>query len=292
MERTASQRDAELKAKYNPEGSQLRQIQLRELAILVEFDRVCREHGIDYWLDSGTLIGAVRHGGFIPWDDDIDVCVLKKDHKKLRNAMIESLNTDYEYLEMGSDTNYEYPRLGKKAKRIISRLYDKHAAIKRPLRNSSIIINDNLWIDVFFMEPGTLVSKKIIENTYGKCLRRVWNIVDDGIVKHYLAVFAYPFTVLFKYFVNCWCAFFHQNTLVSCGNTFFYIRKKTDIFPLGEIEFEGLKFKAPRDADSYLKRIYGNYMEIPPEDKIEDHCILEYKVDTQPREECMTFHKI
>ncbi|MBR5957646.1 MAG: LicD family protein, partial [Salinivirgaceae bacterium] len=93
--------NSELRAKYNPEGSQLRQIQNRELDILIEFDRICRKHNIDYWLDSGTLLGAVRHGGFIPWDDDIDVCVLKKDRKRLRKAMNTSLSQDYEYSEYG-----------------------------------------------------------------------------------------------------------------------------------------------------------------------------------------------
>lgn len=62
-----------LRAKYNPEGSELRKYQLRLLDTLVEFDRICREHGIKYWISCGTLLGARRHGGFIPWDDDIDV---------------------------------------------------------------------------------------------------------------------------------------------------------------------------------------------------------------------------
>ena len=63
----------ELRSLYNPDGSRLRTIQLNLLDILIEFDRICRNNEIPYWLDSGTLIGAARHGGFIPWDDDLDV---------------------------------------------------------------------------------------------------------------------------------------------------------------------------------------------------------------------------
>lgn len=63
----------QLRVKYNPDGSLLRNAQLRMLEILIDFDRVCRKHDIKYWLSSGTLLGAVRHGGFIPWDDDLDV---------------------------------------------------------------------------------------------------------------------------------------------------------------------------------------------------------------------------
>lgn len=66
-----------LRAQFNPDGSSLRNLQLQLVDILIEFDRICRKNNIDYWLDSGSLLGAARHGGFIPWDDDLDVCVLK-----------------------------------------------------------------------------------------------------------------------------------------------------------------------------------------------------------------------
>ena len=66
-------------SKYNGEGTMLRKAQLRMVDILVAIDKVCRDNGINYWIDYGTLLGAVRHKGFIPWDDDIDICVLTED---------------------------------------------------------------------------------------------------------------------------------------------------------------------------------------------------------------------
>ena len=65
-----------LRNRFNPEGSLLRQHQLRMLDILIEIDKICQKHNINYWIDGGTLLGAVRHGGFIPWDDDIDIAVM------------------------------------------------------------------------------------------------------------------------------------------------------------------------------------------------------------------------
>lgn len=271
-----------LRAKYNPEGSQLRQIQYRELDILIEFDRICRKHNIDYWLDSGTLIGAVRHGGFIPWDDDIDICVLKKDWKRLEDAMKESLSNNYQYSGYGKKSHLPHPRL-----------YDKYASVKRKLKGQTVVADESLWLDVIFLESATRRAKIILEKTYGKCLRRVWKNFDDGKVKRAIAIVAYPFTIILKSIISGWCRLFYSETLYSSfGNNFVFERQKSEIFPLREIEFEGHSFKAPYDVDAYLKRIYGNYMEIPTADKIEDHCFLEYKVDTQPRIECMTFHKI
>ena len=63
--------------KYNPEGSSLRKDQLEMLKVLVAFSEICKQHNLKWWLCSGTLLGAARHKGFIPWDDDVDVTMLK-----------------------------------------------------------------------------------------------------------------------------------------------------------------------------------------------------------------------
>ena len=74
----------DLKEMYNPEGSLKRLVQLRLLDMLIYLDKVCKENGIDYRIDGGTVLGAVRHGGFIPWDDDVDVVVeSSRDYSRL-----------------------------------------------------------------------------------------------------------------------------------------------------------------------------------------------------------------
>ena len=79
---TASQTQA-LREKYNPDGSALRRDQLALLDMLCFVADICRQNGIQWWLSSGTLLGAARHKGFIPWDDDIDIAMPRKDYNVL-----------------------------------------------------------------------------------------------------------------------------------------------------------------------------------------------------------------
>ena len=83
---------------YN--NSELRKIQQKKLEILIDIAKFCNENKIRYWLDSGTLLGAVRHGGFIPWDDDIDIIIMQEDAKFLKenykSENFEIVNTDEE----------------------------------------------------------------------------------------------------------------------------------------------------------------------------------------------------
>ena len=84
----------ELKNKYNPDGSTLRKAQMRMVEMLKFIDKLCSDNNIDYWIDYGSLLGAVRHGGFIPWDDDMDIAMTWKDYKKFRKLMINNNPSD------------------------------------------------------------------------------------------------------------------------------------------------------------------------------------------------------
>jgi lipopolysaccharide cholinephosphotransferase len=72
----------------------LRDVQKVQLEILLEFDRICRKHGLKYLLFAGTLLGAVRHKGFIPWDDDIDVCMLRGDYERFLTVCKDELSAE------------------------------------------------------------------------------------------------------------------------------------------------------------------------------------------------------
>ena len=80
---------------YNELDVGIRDVQMIQLEILLEFDRICRKNNIKYQLFAGTLLGAVRHKGFIPWDDDIDVCLLRDDYEKFLDVCLRDLDPGF-----------------------------------------------------------------------------------------------------------------------------------------------------------------------------------------------------
>ena len=94
----------------------LRKVQLVQLEIAKEISRVCDENGIKYFLTGGTLLGAVRHGGFIPWDDDLDIGMFRQDYEKFLEIAPVSLREQYKIIDWNSDQSYPHP-MGKVIKK-------------------------------------------------------------------------------------------------------------------------------------------------------------------------------
>lgn len=266
-----------LRELYNPDGSDLRTMQLELLGLLVEFDRICRKHDIDYWLDSGTLIGAARHGGFIPWDDDIDVCILKKDRKKLLDAMEQELSSPYYYTDANTTSHHarRYARLES------NRISIEREVPKPRYPGQTDIRKENIWLDVFFEINGTPAVSRTVNRFFGPIFRRRYKLIEDGWAKYALSVILYPIAILSVWSATIYGRLFHPNSLIhEFGTGFHSQRMIDDIFPIGHIMFESQDFYAPRNVDSYLKRIYGNWMELPG--KIESHNITRITVNDIP----------
>lgn len=253
-----------LRKRFNPDGSLLRRHQLRMLEMLRYIDEVCKKYAIKYWLCSGTLLGAVRHGGFIPWDDDLDIEMLREDYKKFVKALELENSSDYVLQTHQTDPNYLAP---------YGKLRDLHSCIKEDNSNDLYYRYHGIYIDIFILEPSSSHRLNRDSNLLQHYLLYKPNEFLYGIVRNiyfplvYFSLYRIIFPVMRH--ISSWNAKGQlRHTLGSC---FPKPRDRKDIFPLEQISFEGYLFPVPCNYDSYLRKIYGDYMRLPDFDRIKVH---------------------
>ncbi len=252
-----------LKERFNPEGSILRKQQLRMLDLLLELDRICKRHNLNYWLIGGTLLGAVRHHGFIPWDDDVDVQMIREDYLKLMDILPGELPSTMAIQNRKTDHNYFYQ---------YAKLRDRRSSIEEGVGYDRVFKEHGIYIDIFPIDrhPRCLqcLSIATIGHSY-KILKRK-DLDDAEIMRRVLRIvkvnekFIFPMLRLVSKFVK-------GAYLDAFGVPFVVERHVEDIFPLGEMKFENHVFPVPHNSDKVLRNQYGDYMRMPPLDSIVPH---------------------
>jgi lipopolysaccharide cholinephosphotransferase len=251
---------------YNGEGTKLRKVQLRLVDMLIEIDKICRRHNIQYWLDCGTLLGAVRHGGFIPWDDDLDIAMPTEDLSRFIEIAPKELPKNLFLQNRSSDPNYYCS---------FNKIRDNNSLCITPGTDFSKEYNKGLFIDIFEVLPYPNVSphlQKTIMRWYKKIDLFMHN-KQEVTLKNHLAAISFPFINLG---LNCLWGILNlgkKNKLGYEKHFSFYGNSYTKdmVFPLKDISFEGHTFLGPANPDCYLTCIYGDYMEIPPKEKRRIH---------------------
>ncbi len=243
---------------YNPEGSDLRKAQLKMLEMLDVFDEICRKHSINYWLVWGTLLGARRHGGFIPWDDDLDVAVLKSDYKNLLSILKKELPANLKLQAKETDKNYWF--FWAKIRDTNSRYYEK--ATER------FNFDDNgIFIDIFSLEPVPSIQFKRFVDKFvlsENRLRKAKSLYEK--IKYTLMVYFSPVIRLLIKLTRIYYKYISSGKLYSYSyGIFYYSKYNIEYFlPVSEIMFEGKSFKAPNNVSKYLIDKFGpNFMTIP-----------------------------
>lgn len=249
----------ELRAEFNPDGSDLRKAQLRMLELLSFLDKICRENNLRYWLSGGTLLGAVRHGGFIPWDDDVDVNMPRKDAKKLKKIMGSKTFDNFIILQnTTTDPNY------------LNSSWMTIRDLKSEYTSTEIWHNrqkyKGLQVDIFIVEEGVSPKiKKYVDWIHQQLIFRPWK----GKKMKY---FRWMVNFNHKIFDNLIIPFLHSfkfnnKITVGYGCIFCNPQEKDTIFPLKEMEFESHKFFVPNNINMYLKTLFGNWEALPDKDK-------------------------
>ncbi len=257
----------QLRIRFNPDGSLLRKHQLRMLEMLKYIDKICKKYDIKYWLSSGTLLGAVRHGGFIPWDDDVDIEMLREDYKKFVRALKEENPSDYILQTHQTDFNYLAP---------YGKLRDLHSYIKEDNYNDWYYKYQGIYIDVFIMDPSSsLFLNKVGNYLQHFCLFQMNKYISNIFFRKisFGFVFFLVHKIIFPFLSGISRINSRGQLRHTMGSWFTKPRYKEDIFPLSQMKFERIDFPVPYDYDNYLKKIYGDYMSLPELDRVNLHTI-------------------
>jgi len=236
------------------------------LEILRVFDTICKEHHLTYWLDHGTLLGAVRDGGFIPWDDDLDVTMPREDYEKFLK-IAPSLLPESLFLQT-KEKDPHYRMFFAKIRKRNSRMVD-HWEQNRDIKYHQGIFIDIFPVNTILNRPFQIQRYKFMLNFAKIFVNRFW-------------VWRQPAKMMIRLINRMHTK--EGDFIVSGGESMHYVIHvpKKSIFPLRKIMFEGRSFPVPNDTDTYLSSIFGvEYMQPPPPERRKQHsCKIELFEET------------
>ncbi len=262
-----------------PKKSQTQFIQQNILEIFKDFLLFCEEHNISYGLCGGTLLGAVRHSGFIPWDDDLDVYISRADAEKLINNWKSEKYTLISYKDKKYYKKHTHIKIFDNRYRLLE-LGDEECGYPE-------LTNYGVFMDLFiFDEYKNNFVERMIHRHYGRLLfakeRQLYSRQVSKTGKAVQLVRFIPGSII-DWLSNYLKKVYSSRTdgeYIGFGfdthcNNFFLPKNK--FLPFVEYEFCGIKVKGPRDYDFYLQQRFGDYMIIPPEGSRHNHIQSIYK---------------
>ncbi|MEB3025331.1 MULTISPECIES: LicD family protein [unclassified Parvimonas] len=246
----------------------------KELEILKNFISCCEKMNLTYYISYGTLLGAIRHKGFIPWDDDIDVCMPRGDYDRFIKEGSEYLPENYFIQTMESDPKYALNFA--KLRDSNTALFEKHVL--------DVDINHGVFIDIFPVDGYIKGQNKVLDLRVKE--KPVFEEADTNAFSNALSGFSKKFVYkLSETIPNKLKIDLSKNSIpkdnpkfedceyVAClVDSFYIIPFKRALLGKGiKVDFENIKANAPENYDEYLRVLYGDYMKLPPESQRENH---------------------
>ncbi len=246
-----------------------------ELEILLEVDRICRKNHIHYSLTGGTLLGAVRHNGFIPWDDDADISMLRKEYRKFQQACKNDLDKEKFYFQDIENTKGYRWGYGKVRR--------KDSVFLRQ-NQEDMPYGQGIFLDVFPRDgiPDGAVAKKVHAFLCFAVRKMMWSAVGRKTADH--LIYRIIYQILYVMTKENIAEIYHCLIRMSNKKKTKYVRTLT--FPLPghlngykrewyqkytKVKFEGYDFQAQSSYKEWLTKEFGDYMRLPPENKRKVH---------------------
>lgn len=263
----------------------LRKAQMKQIEILEEFDRVCEAHGIKYFLSGGSVLGAIRHGGFIPWDDDIDVGICRDQYEKFLEVASE-MNERFYLQSEDNDPNYPLavPKIRMRDTLMVCADYAGNKNIGQEL-SIDLVIYDNVPND-----PAVRQKHKKLLNLYDPAIKTKagvpmkYGFVKNVIIKLVSLQSAKKLKAKRRTLMRDWHL---KNTeedkyiTALCVVNYDKIMYPIDVIrePVRrhDITFEGKVFPVPHQAEKFLEMQFGDYMRLPAPEKRITHNVIEIK---------------
>lgn len=270
---------------YDPEV--LKKLQKTQVMILEDFNKVCEKYDLTYAMYAGTAIGVVRHKGFIPWDDDLDVIMPREDYTKFLSVYKKEIGDKYRILTPLIDPNYtaSVTHLQLKGTKFVSEvsknlkcdlcididIFPLDYLAKDEKERKRQMKRTQFWYRLLFLRGH---SKPIIN------VKGIVGFVYKAIcfVVHYiLALFRVRADKLYLKAQKESTKYNNQEnsgmmvSLESIMPTKAYLTKD-ELFPIKKMEFEGIYVNMPNKYDDQLRRMYGDYMKVPPKEQRINHC--------------------
>lgn len=241
------------------------------LQIMLSVDRVCREHDIRYYCWAGTMLGGIRHHGFIPWDDDMDICMPRPDYDRFMEHAHEWLPQPLEALSIETSETFpgSFGKIVDSSTTLIERGHSDYLA--------------GIYIDVFPIDgvPASSLMRRIAVTRY-KLLDKLLYFLHRDPYKHGHGISSWPVLLIQRLFTHEWA-----RKKLRAANTAYDYNKSEYVLDYDDgingviakrilgtptpVEFEGHELMGVEHADEYLRTKYGDYMVIPPHDDQRQH---------------------
>ncbi len=257
-----------------------RDVQDKLLIILKEIDRVCRLNNIEYFISDGTCLGAIRHQGFIPWDDDADIGMSYAEYKKFIKALDKDLSSDFVYHCYEKNKKYLAPWPAMKIRLKNTYIKEKNTFLQNKCKD-----NDGLFVDVFIYDY--MAKNRIFDFPF-----RTTNIVLFPFITLFenININPIPLKAIFRknarlYGKLCRKSEYFADDITWVYNPIHpYKMKYKDIYPTKRVKFEDIELPVPNNPHNYLVAKYGkNYMTPPPENKRCGDHIKDINLDSNKR---------